>query len=156
MLSSIRKASPPVPRTGDEANWKDATINPWCPECSLQLWSSGFKRRLGKGPGESGNDIQSTNWLPYLEQIASMNLQPGREARKRKSFDGVCKIPNGLEKADLDSLSAPVQKSRGHRGKLGVGRLNQDAPSHTVTAAERGATGVSGCQKFVCIPKKSV
>lgn len=107
MLSSVRKASPSVPRKRDEANRKDAAINPWCPECSLQFWSSGFKRRLGKGPGES-DDIHGTDWLPHLEQIDSMNLQSGREARERKGFGRVCKITSGLEKPDLDSLTVPV------------------------------------------------
>lgn len=134
-------------------NRKDAAINPWCPECSLQFWSSGFKRRLGKGPGENDDHIHGKNWLLYLEQIDSMNLQNGREARERKSFSRVFKIPNGLEKADLDSLAVPVQKSRGHQGKLRVGRLSQDPPSHSMSAVELGATGVSGCQKFVCIQK---
>lgn len=79
----MRKASPSVPRKGDEANRKDAVINPWGLECSLQFWSSGLKRRLGKGPGESDKDVHGTNWSPYLEWIDSMNLQPVREAREK-------------------------------------------------------------------------
>jgi len=84
----------------------------------LQFWTSGFKRRLGKGPRESDNNIHGANWFPYLEQMDSMNLQSGREARERRSFGRFCKIPNSLENTDLGSLALPVRKIEGIEGNL--------------------------------------
>lgn len=121
-------------------------------ECSLQFRSSGFKR-LGKGPGESDNNIHSANWLLYLEQIESMNCQSERKARER-ALVGSVKSQMIWRRQIWIHFLFPCKKVEGIKGR--VVRLNQDTSSQSVSAVEFSATGVSVCRGLSVSRKNSL